>query len=62
MDDELTCTFCGAKRSQVSKMVTNSYGAVICDECVMQALRLMVYAQASEAFDAGRAGGIREDA
>lgn len=48
MDDELTCTFCGAKRSQVSKMVTNSHGAVICDECVMQALRLMVYAQARD--------------
>lgn len=52
MDDEPTCTFCGAKKSQVRKMVTNNtYGAFICDMCVMQALRLMVYGQAGEGED-----------
>jgi ATP-dependent protease Clp ATPase subunit len=48
MDEEPTCTFCGAKRSQVEKMVTNDNGAFICDKCVMQALRLMVYGQARD--------------
>lgn len=55
MDDEPTCTFCGAKKSQVRKMVTNTQGAFICDVCVMQALRLMVYGQAR---DEGEDNGV----
>lgn len=37
MDDEPTCTFCGAKKSQVRKMVTNTNGAFICDVSALQA-------------------------
>ena len=33
-DGEVRCSFCGKRRSQVSKLVGSQHGAYICDECV----------------------------
>jgi len=32
--EELTCTFCGRKQSQVTKLIAGKGGAYICDQCV----------------------------
>lgn len=42
---ELTCSFCGAPRSDVHKLVKSPFGALICDECLFQAAHLMIFAE-----------------
>ena len=33
-DDEIKCSFCGKRQSQVKKLIAGPSGVYICDECV----------------------------
>lgn len=40
-EENIFCSFCGKHRNFVSKLITNSYGLHICDECVKICVKLI---------------------
>ena len=48
---EPKCSFCGAPRSEVHKLVQSPLGALICDECLFQAAHLMIFCQPEKVSD-----------
>lgn len=38
-----TCSFCGAERDEVEFLFDSDNGAMICDECVMNCVNVMIY-------------------
>lgn len=49
MTEEYKCSFCGAPRSEVHKLVKSPFGVFICDECVFTAAHMMVYVKPEKA-------------
>lgn len=45
---EPTCSFCGGKSDEVEKLFDSGNGPMICDECVMNCLNIMVYGETFE--------------
>lgn len=49
MADEYRCSFCGAPRSEVHKLVESPLGVFICNECVFTSAHLMIFAKPEKA-------------
>jgi len=47
------CTFCGALPDEVEKLFDSGNKAMICDECVMNCLNIMVYGEQTFEIDLG---------
>ncbi len=41
------CSFCGAKSDEVEKLFDSENNAMICDECIMNCLNIMIYGEDS---------------
>jgi len=39
------CSFCGAKRDDVEFLFDSDNNAMICDQCVMNCVNIMIYGQ-----------------
>lgn len=50
---ELRCSFCGRPRKAVHRMAMSPLGALICDECVLASLRLMLYGEPGRTGEPG---------
>ena len=44
-EKEMTCSFCGAKASEVDKLIAANEKVAICDECIMSSLDILVYGE-----------------
>jgi len=47
------CSFCGALPEEVEKLFDSGNKAMICDECVMNCLNIMVYGEQTFEIDLG---------
>lgn len=67
MTEEYRCSFCGAPRSSVNRLVRSPLGVLICDKCIFDAAHLMIFNGQSESVDRDGSGEhektvwVRED-